>query len=569
MIKGNLLPAWVRNYRREWLAGDVSAGFVVGVMLVPQSLAYALLAGLPPQAGLYASILPVLAYALLGSSMTLAVGPVAAVSLMTASALAPLAMPGSTEHLALAMQLALLSGLMLCIFGALRLGMLAHFLSHPVMSGFISGAAVVIIVSQLKPLLGLQFQSQGTLPTLLASLTHLPAANPAASLLGVSAMLLLAFARGPMPRHLHRLGLALPRAQLIGRLVPVMVVVLAAVWVAHFDWHRTQGVAVVGAVSAGLPSLSAVLPGAETLAALWLPALLISVVSFVESVSVAQALARHRGERITPDRELFGLGAANLASGLSGAFPVAGGFSRSVVNFSAGARTPLAGVFSAGVMALVLMFAGQGFAHLPTSVLAAAIIVAVWPLIDIATLRHTLHYDRGDAIALIATFAGVVVLGVEQGILGGVIVSFAVLVWRSARPHIAVVGRVPGTEHFRNIERYKVDTLANVLAIRVDENLFFGNADAIETALESRLAAHPQARHLLLIMSAVNRIDTTALDMLSSLEDRLGERGIRLAMAEIKSPVMERLAKTDLGARLAKRIWLSAHEAFTALAAQP
>jgi SulP family sulfate permease len=541
---------------------------IVAVMLIPQSLAYAMLAGLPPQVGLYASIAPLLAYALFGSSMTLSVGPVAVASLMTASALSPLATPGSQEYIALAMQLALLSGLMLVLFGCLRLGMLAHFLSHPVTSGFISGSAVIITLGQLKPLLGLQFAAANT-PALLAGLvSHADAINPLAANLGLATIALLVFSRALLPKLLVGWGLRADRAGLIARLMPMLTVIFSTLLVARFDWHLTQGIAVVGAVPAGLPSLWAVTPDLPTLAALWLPALLIGVVGFVESVSVGQSLATQRKQRIDPDRELFGLGAANIASAACGGYAVAGGFSRSVVNFSAGAHTPLSGVISAVLMALVLIFASSWFAHLPHCVLAATIMVAVLSLFDLATLRKTLRYDRGDAIALLGTFFGVVLVGVETGIVSGVILSFAVLVWRSAHPHMAIVGRVPGSEHFRNVERYSVETLPHVLAIRVDENLFFGNATAVERALQSRLAAQPLAQHLLLIMSAVNRIDSTALEMLLSLEQRLAEQGIQLSMAEIKGPVMERLLPTALGKRLEGRIWLSAHEAFLSLAAR-
>ena len=561
------LPDWLRHYRRPLLAGDLTAGLIVTVMLIPQSLAYALLAGLPPEVGLYASIAPLLAYAIFGSSMTLAVGPVAVASLMTASALGPLAAAGSAQYVALAMQLALLSGVMLLVFGALRLGALAHFLSHPVMSGFISGSAVAIAIGQFKSLLGVQFSSHGTADTLAGLISHAAQANLVATGLGLATSMFLIFARAGLPGLLEKLGVKPAHARLIARLAPMLAVIVSTVAVAQFQWHVTQGLAVVGAVPAGLPALTAILPTADSLSVLWLPALLIGVVGFVESVSVAQALALQRGQRIDPNRELFGLGAANVASALSGGYPVTGGFARSVVNFSAGANTPLAGVISAALMALVLMLASHWFAHLPHSVLAATIIVAVVALIDLSTLRQALRYDRGDALSLIATFFGVLLLGVEQGILTGLVVSFAVLVWGSAHPHMAVVGRVPGTEHFRNITRHHADTLPGVLAVRIDENLFFGNAAAVEAQLESRLDQASAPRHLLLIMSAVNRIDTTALAMLSALEQRLGERGITLSMAEIKGPVMARLIHTPLGKRLDARIWLSTHEAFLALAA--
>jgi SulP family sulfate permease len=559
------MPAWLRHYRARLLGGDLLAAGVVTVMLVPQSLAYAMLAGLPPQMGLYASLLPLVAYAWFGSSMTLSVGPVASASLITASALAPLAVPGSAHYAHLATLLALLAGLFLLAFGLLRLGMLSHFLSHPVMGGFVSGSAVVILVGQLKPLLGLHFDSRGVADTLIGVASHLQAIQtPSAGVGGVSLVILL-LAQGPLPAALVRLGMKASHAGLVVKLVPMAVVLLATLWVATHE----LAIPVVGAVPAGLPQAVLALPSLAEMSVLWLPALLIAVVGSVESMSVAQTLAARRGERIHPDAELIGLGAANAASALCGGYPVTGGLARSVVNFSAGAHTPLAGVICALLMALVLLFATGWFIHLPHAVLAATVIAAVSGLIDVSFLRRAWRIDRGDALTWLATFLGVLVLRVEQGLLAGVIVSFAVLVWRASRPHMAVVGRVPGTEHFRNIERHRVDTLPHVLAVRIDENLFFGNAHAVEARIEALLRQAPATRHLLLILSAVNRIDLTALSMLSALAGRLDEQNIQLALCEVKGPVMERLQHTEFLRGLQQRIWLSTHAAFIALEKAP
>lgn len=556
------VPAWLRDYRRSLLAGDLVAGLIVTVMLVPQSLAYALLAGVPPQFGLYASILPLLAYAVLGSSMTLAVGPVAVAALMTASALAPLAAPGSPEYVVLAAQLAWLSGLMLLVFGAFRLGSLAHFLSHPVVSGFVSGASIVIVIGQIKPLLGLHFSAQGAWDTVLAIAQALPQANPWTSAIGLSALAALVGARRVLSAGLQRVGVAPARAQMVARLAPLAVVVGAALVVSRWQLDALAGVAVVGAIPPGLPALRWVTPSVDTVSVLWLPALLIGVVGFVESVSMAHSLAQARRQRIDADQELLGLGAANVASAVCGGFPVTGGFARSVVNFSAGANTPLSGVVSAGLIALVLVVGTTWFEKLPHAALAATIIVAVSGLVDVGAIRKSWRYDRAEAVTLLVTLLGVVVLGVEQGVLSGVLASFAVLVWRSSRPHMAVVGRVPGTEHFRNIERHQVETAPGLLAVRIDENLFFGNAGAVEARLRHLLDHTREIDHLLMILSAVNRIDTTALDMLTELEHALSQAGITLSFAEVKGPVAERLEHTALGQRMAGRIWLSTHQAF-------
>ena len=558
------LPDWLRRYQSAWLAGDMTAGLIVTVMLIPQSLAYALLAGLPPEVGLYASILPMLAYALIGSSMTLAVGPVAVASLMTASALQPLAASGSAEYVAMAVQLSLLSGAMLLAFGALRLGFLAHFLSHPVISGFITGSAVLIAVGQLKHLMGVQVAGNNVFETIHALINAIAQTNPVTFLLGLGSVVFLWAARRFMATALSKMGVSAKAAELASKLAPMVAVIVSTALVAVFRLDETAGVSVVGAVPQGLPGFGFPMPDWSALGPLWLPALLISLVGFVESVSVAQSLALKREQRIKPDRELLGLGAANVASALSGGYPVTGGFARSVVNFSAGANTPLAGVISAALMAMVIAWMTGLFHYLPHAVLAATIIVAVSSLVDTKTLKEAWHYDRADAFSLLATALGVVAFGVEAGILMGVALSLGILVWRSSHPHMAVVGRVPGTEHFRSVERHRVETVPGLLALRVDESLYFANAALVEDHVESLLVQDPSIKRVLLACAAVNQIDATALGVLTQMEHSLRKRGIELALAEVKGPVMDRLKDTLLGKKLEGRIYLSLHEAFDA-----
>lgn len=557
------VPAWLRQYQTGWLGGDLAAGLIVTVMLIPQSLAYALLAGLPPEMGLYASILPMVAYAVFGSSMTLAVGPVAVASLMTASALQPLAAAGSPEYQALAVLLAGLSGVMLLGFGVLRLGFLAHFLSHPVISGFITGSALLIAVGQLKHLLGVKVSGENVLATLHGLWLALPQTNPAALALGGGSVLFLYGARKYLARLLGRVGVPAKAADMAAKLAPMLAVVASTAVVAGGRLDLSHSVSVVGHVPQGLPHLGVPDLSLGAVGSLLLPALLISLVGFVESVSVAQSLALKRQQRIQPNRELLGLGSANLASALSGGFPVTGGFARSVVNFAAGAHTPLAGVFSAVMMAGVIAALTGWFHYLPHAVLAATIVVAVTSLIDLDTLREAWHYDKADAVSLLATAAGVVALGVEAGILIGVALSLGTLVWRSSHPHIAVIGRVPHTEHFRNVDRHRVETTPGLVAVRVDESLYFANASVLQDRVEALVNADPDTRHLLLVCSAVNQIDTTALGVLSELERGLAQRGIGLLLAEVKGPVMDRLRDTDLGQRLHDRVFLSTHDAFT------
>lgn len=558
------LPQWLRHYQKAWFAGDLTAGLIVTVMLIPQSLAYALLAGLPAEVGLYASILPIVAYALLGSSMTLAVGPVAVASLMTASALAPFATSGTTEYVTLAVQLSLISGGMLLAFGAMRLGFLAYFLSHPVISGFITGSAVVIAIGQLKYLLGVRLPTASTWETLRGLVQALPQTNLTTLALGAGSVVFLVVARRYLAGWMVRMGVPVKAADLMTKLAPMAAVIVSIAVVALGRLDITAKVSVVGVVPQGLPHLSLELPGFTTLGQLWLPALLISLVGFVESVSVAQSLALKRQQRIAPNKELLGLGAANVASALSGGYPVTGGFARSVVNFAAGANTPLAGVVSAGLMALVIASMTGAFYYLPHAVLAATIIVAVVSLVDFGTLRESWHYDRADALSLIATALGVITMGVEVGILMGVALSLGVLVWRSSRPHMAVVGRVPGTEHFRNIERHAVETVPGLLAVRVDESLFFANATVLEERIEDLIRKDATVCRVLLVCSAVNQVDTTALGVLTELDKSLAKRGITLELAEVKGPVMDRLQHTALGQELKRgRVFQSVHEAFS------
>ena len=549
---GTGILAWARHYRRAWLSGDLTAGLVVSVMIIPQSMAYAMLAGLPVQIGLYASLPPLIGYAIFGSSMSLSVGPVAVTGLMTATLLAPMAAIGSEAYLQLAIWLALLSGVMLFVFGLLRLGFLANFLSHPVISGFISGAAILIVLSQLPHLLGI--------PRLPASpmqlLDNWQMINSLVLGFGLICLLLLLYARSLLAGHLKRLGVKQALATLLARLAPIVVVGLAMA-VTVFGGLAERGVPVVGSVPLGLPSLYWVTPDLSNLRSLLLPAALISLVSFVESVSIAQSLARHKRQSIDANQELLALGAANLGSGITGGFAVCGGFSRSVVNVEAGANTPLAGIVAALIIALILVTIAPIFAHLPLVVLAVIILVAVTPLIDLASLKRAWRYDKSEGLTLFCTAAGVLVLGI--------CLSIAAQLWRGSRPHVAVVGRVPGTQYFRNTKRHLVETAPHTLALRIDENIFFANTKAIEFSIQKALRDYPDTREVLLILSAVNHIDGTGLDMLSELTEGLLERDVHVHLAEVKGPLMDRLQSTDWLEQQVREVFPSTHIAFNTL----
>ena len=541
------------------------AGLVVVVMLVPQSLAYAMIAGLPAEAGLYASMLPIAAYAAFGSSRTLAVGPVAVVSLMTASALAPLAAAGSPEYTAMALQLAALAGAFLLLFGVLRLGVVANLLSHPVIAGFATGSAILIIIGQIKSLLGMPGSGHTALQLAASLLAHVADVNRASLLLGGSALALLVLARHYATPVLRRLGASSSAAEIGARLAPVMIVIAGAVVTASAALDTRYGIAVVGAIPAGLPALHWVLPDAAAFKVLALPAAAIALVGFVESVSVAQSLAMRRQERIDANRELLGLGAANLAAAAAGGLPVTGGFSRTVVNHAAGAQSPLAGVVAAVAMLLIVTTLGGAFDKLPVCVLAATIIVPTASLVDLRGLRRTWRYARADGLAFVLTAGGVLIAGVEAGIALGILLSLIAILWQASRPHIAIIGRVPGTEQFRNVNRVAVETHPELLALRVDENLFFGNVPAVEVELQRALAAQPTTRHVLFVMSSVSSIDMTALERLVELNHTLGARGIKLHFADLKGPVSDRLRHSELLDGLSGKVFRFTHEAFDAL----
>lgn len=562
------IPAleWLKSYSKADIQTDMMASIIVTIMLIPQSLAYAMLAGLPPAVGLYASILPLVAYAIFGSSRTLAVGPVAVVSMMTGTAAIQFAAPGSAEYTTVVILLAAISGLFLLMLGLFKLGFLANLLSHPVISGFISASAILIALGQLKHLLGISGSGHNLLEMLDSMWLSLSELNLPTLLLGSLAVAALLVLRRYLASWLVGLGLSAQRAQLAAKAGPVVVVIVSTVTVALFNLNAL-GVKVVGDVPSGFPPLA--VPNLDMQLALDLipAAILISIVGFVESVSVAQSFAAKRRQSIDPNQELVGLGAANLSSAFSGGFPVTGGFSRSVVSFDAGAKTPMTGVFTALLILITLSFLTSAFFFLPKAVLAATIIVAVTQLIDLKGFKEVWRYSKHDASALIATFLVVLLVGVEAGIITGVSLSLLLFLWHTSHPHIAVVGRVPGTEHFRNVERFQVETHKQVITVRIDESLYFANARVLEDRINSLVAANCDVKDMVLMCTAVNMIDASALESLEMICERLRSAGIRLHLSEVKGPVMDRLKGSMLISHLSGNIYLTQHQAFEDLCA--
>ncbi len=556
---------WGARYDRAALGDDAMAAVIVTIMLIPQSLAYALLAGLPPEVGLYASVAPLVLYGVFGTSRALSVGPVAVVSLMTAAAIGRIAEPGSPEFYGAALVLALLSGLMLTGMGLVRLGFMANFLSHPVISGFISASGIVIAASQLKHILGVPASGHNLAEIAESLAVSLPEAHLATLAIGVPTIAFLFWVRNRLKPLLQRLGVGPGVAGTLNKIGPVVAVVAttAAVYGLGLD---TAGVAVVGAVPAGLPPLTLPAFDPELWGALATSALLISLVGFVESVSVAQTLAAKRRQRIAPDQELIGLGAANLGAAFTGGFPVTGGFSRSVVNFDAGAATPAAGVLTAGFIALATLTLTPLLYFLPNATLAATIIVAVLGLVDLGALRRTWVYSRADFAAMAATILLTLGVGVEAGIVAGVGLSIFLHLYRTSKPHFAIVGQVPGTEHFRNVKRHAVVTAPHILSLRVDESLYFPNARFLEDHVLDAVAADPEIRHVVLMCSAVNMIDASALESLEAINARLRDAGVTLHLSEVKGPVMDRLARAHFLHDLTGGVYLTQFDALKALA---
>lgn len=554
------LASSLKTYNGELFTRDLLAAVIVTIMLIPQSLAYALLAGLPAEMGLYASIVPLVCYAVFGTSRTLSVGPVAVISLMTASAVGDIAASGTADYATASIALALLSGGLLVGLGLLRFGFLANFLSHPVVSGFITASGILIGLSQLRHILGTQAHGE-TLPALLQSLVVYAAdTNHVTVAVGAFALAVLLWSRFYLATTLKRLGFTGRTADMVAKAGPVVAIVLTALAGFQFDL-AVHGVALVGEVPQGLPAFGLPNLGLELWSELAVPALLISIIGFVESVSVGRTLAVKRHQRVDANRELVALGAANIGSAVSGGFPVTGGFSRSVVNFDAGAETQLASVMTAVGIALAAMLLTPALYFLPKATLAATIIVAVTSLIDIKLLKTAWHYSRSDFTAVSITIGITLLAGVELGVLSGILASISLHLHKTSQPHVAIVGAVPGTEHYRNVERHEVITYRNLVSIRIDESLYFANSSYLESVIEGVTMDHAGLEHVILQCTAVNEIDLSALETLEDIDRRLTARGVKLHLSEVKGPVMDGLKRTDFLAHLSGKIFLTHHQA--------
>jgi len=562
------IPAiqWLKVYNRKDFNSDLVAGLVVSIMMIPQGLAYALLAGLPPEMGLYASILPIVAYAIFGSSRALSVAPAALLAIMTASFSSQFAAVGTPEYNGIAILLAFLSGIFLILLGVLRLGFLANLLSHPVISGFVTGSALIIAMSQVKHFFGIAASGNSLFEIIISLYAHIDGINPYSVTIGFGSLLALFWLKKYFKNTLVKIGMSPYIADLISKAGPVFVIILstfAVVVLALTD----KGVLVVGNIPSGFPNLALPEWSFELVQNLLPAAIILSLVGFIESVSIGQSFATRERQKINTDNELIGLGSANLVSSFSGGFAVTGSFSRSAINFEAGAKTQVAGILSALMVLISLYCLTDLFYFMPNAVLAATIIIAVTSLIDTKTIFSVWRYSKKEGVAMISTIITVLIFGVETGIIVGVSISLLLFLWHTSRPHIAIVGQIPGTEHYRNIERYEVEILPEVLTLRIDENLFFANCRTLEEKVSQLMSERKEVKDVILMFTAVNMVDVSALESLETITESLKSIGVKLHFSEVKGPVMDNLKKSGFFENLTGDVFLSQHQAMQAIIA--
>lgn len=560
-LKGYIpILEWGSVYNGKTAINDLVVAVIVTIMLIPQSLAYAQLAGLPPEIGLYASMAPLILYAIFGTSRSLSVGPVAVTSLMTLAAVAPIAAQGTPEYATAAIILALLTGIILIILGFLRLGFLANFMSFPVMAGLGTAVGIQIAAGQLSPVLGIPSEGGTFLSQSISMVKNAGQINLYTAAIGIPSVIFLLLVRKYLTDLLVKIGISKSFAEIVAKMGPVIAIIITILIVSGLGLDQ-QGVKIVGTVPSGLPDIT--FPSFEL--SLWsqilTPALLIAIVAYVASISVAQTLAAQKRQHVDPNQELIALGASNIGASLSGGFPVAGGFSRSIVNFEAGAETPAAGAYTAIGIALVALFLTPLLYFLPSATLGATIFVAVLSMINFKVVKITYSYSKSDGIAMALTILLTLTLGVIAGLIAGIGASLMMYLYRTSRPHVAVVGQIPGTQNFRNIARHEVITDLQIVSMRMDESLYFPNARFLEDKVNEMVAEYPEMKHFILMCSAINSIDASGLEALKAINQRLTDSGIVFHLSEVKGPIMDSLKKTKFYEEIKERIHLTQFEA--------
>lgn len=564
---------WLKGYNGTAFTDDLVAAIIVTVLLVPQCLAYAMLADLPPVVGIYASIFPLLAYAAFGSSRFISVGPTAVISLMTAAAIA---MIPEESRLVGAAFLALLSGAILIVMGLLKSGFIMNFVSRSVVGAYITGAALLIMISQLKHILGVEAGGTTAFAMIKSLMPGLSSVNSMALLVGFVCIALFWLARNYLAYGLIKSGMRSRRAKLIARMVPILIIA-GSILVSYFArLPQNHDLNVVGLIPAGLPKISLPIPEdgswyayLELLQLLWLPALVLALVAFVDSMSTAQTLAAKTRSRIDSDKEMLAMGASNLVAGLSAGYPVNGSMSRSAVNFSAGAKSPISGVIVAALMAISALFLTPVLKYLPLATLAALIIAACFSLFDFKGIWRAFKYSRGDGFTALATFFGVLIFGVQWGVLIGVVLAMTLHIRTTLRPNMALVGRFPGTDHYRDAARFNVETFDEIKTLRIDESLYYANARYLEDKIARVVQNNPKMTDLILMCPAVNRIDASAISSLLTINERLKSADVTLHFSELHTYLKERLTKSELIDKLTGKIYFSQKEAIEDLEPEP
>ena len=550
----SIFPAlkWLKTYHPTHFKADVVAALIVLAMLVPQGMAYAMLAGLPPVMGIYASILPMIIYAFTGSSTTLSIGPVAIISMMVFSALQPLFAVGSTAYIEAACLLAIMVGIISLILGLFRFGFLIQLISHPVIKSFIIASALLIALGQFKFLLDIPLQTNN-IPEFIGSLVnnfhHISFLSVGVSLAAISILVFL-------PKWV--------RSDFLNKTIPLLLVLSSIIVVYAFNLDQ-HGLKTVGIIPTGLPSFHFPTWNFDLVQKLLPSAFIIAMISFVESLAIAQATALQKRDDLNSNQELIALGLANIAAGINMGFAVSGSLSRTVVNSDAGAKTPMSGVMSSLLMIAVSLYFTSFFQNLPLTILAATIFVSIWKLISFLPFFETWKYSKADGLAMWATFLGVTCIDISTGLVIGIILTFILLLWRISRPHIAVIGLVEGTQHFRNVSRYDVLTTETIASFRIDENLNFLNAHVLKGYIITELSHNPQIQHVVINCSSISNIDLSAVEMLEELNGELLQLGIQLHLSEVKSPVMDRLNSSRLINMLSGKIFLSHYQAIQTL----
>lgn len=554
------LPAWqwLQDYSAGKFKSDALAALIVIAMLVPQGMAYAMLAGLPPIMGLYASMIPMIMYALIGGSTTLSIGPVAIISMMTFATLNPLFEAGSPAYIEAAMLLALLVGIISLLLGLLRFGFLIQLISHPVIKSFIIASALLIALGQLKFLVDIPLNGN-SIPEFAQSLVqYISNAHMVSLIFGIASILFLIY----VPKILNSQAVQgrIGSTNFIVKSVPLILVVIS-IALTVFLGLKDLGIKTVGEIPSGFPPVRIPHWNLDLALTLLPGAAMIAMISFVESLSIAQATALQQRSHLNSNQELAALGLANISAGLTSAFPVTGSLSRTVVNADAGAKTPMAGVLSSLLIILVTLYFTGFFKDLPLVILAATIIVSIWKLVDFKPFLDTWRYSKADGIAMWITFFGVIFIDISTGLMIGIVSTFILMLWRISRPHMAVIGLVEGTQHFRNVQRRHVLTSPEIMSMRIDENLTFLNANALKGFLINQVSQHPQLRHVVINCSSVSSIDFSALEMLEDINGELDKLHIRLHFSEIKGPVMDRLQHSKLLKQLSGQIYLTHYQA--------